>query len=301
VTSTDVLHVPTDAPTDRSTLADRPPAPVDQPPARLVTLRRSKSSRRRRIARSLVPPLVAIAALLAAWEGYVHWRGDDQYAVVAPTAMVAALADDPGFYVRHGQTTLLEALCGLGLGGGIAFVAAALMSQFRVVERALMPLAVLVKVTPMVAVAPLLIVWLGFGLAPKVLIAAVISFFPILVNCITGFRAIDPHVHEVVRSVDASRAEVFFRLRLPQCLPHLFAALKICVTLSLIGALVSELQGSSRGLGNVITQAAMYLDMERMYAAIATLAVMGLALTGVVTFLEHRALRWLGLGHVDDH
>jgi NitT/TauT family transport system permease protein len=255
----------------------------------------------RRAVAAVAPPLVAIALVLLTWEGYVRWKGEDQYILVAPTAIVQTLFGDLSFYVSHGQTTALEALLGLALGGVLAFVSAALMSQFRTLERALLPIAVLVKVTPMVAIAPLFIIWMGFGLAPKVLIAGLITFFPILVNCITGFKALDPHVHEVMRAVHASRTEVFFRLRLPQCLPHLFSALKICVTLSLIGALVAELQGSSRGLGNVIVQAAMYLDMERMFASIAALAVMGLTLTSLVTFLEHRALRWLGLGHVEDH
>jgi NitT/TauT family transport system permease protein len=164
----------------------------------------------------------------------------------------------------------------------------------------LLPVAVLVKVTPTIAIAPILIIWMGFGAAPKVIIAALISFFPVLVNCITGFKAIDPDVHEVLRAVHASRTEVFLKLRLPQCLPHLFSALKICVTLCVIGAVVAEWEGSSRGLGNVVTQAGTYLDMERMYAAIAALAMLGLTLTGVVTLVEHRALRWLGLGHVDE-
>lgn len=274
--------------------ASAPPDPPRRTPHR-------RPSAARRIAGSIAPPLVAVGLVLLAWESYVSWKGDDQYILVAPSVIVQTLFGDLAFYVSHGQTTALEALLGLGLGGAMAFVAAALMSQFRTLERALLPIAVLVKVTPMVAIAPLFIIWMGFGLAPKVLIAALITFFPVLVNCITGFKALDPHIHEVMRAVHASRTEVFFRLRLPQCLPHLFSALKICVTLSLIGALVAELQGSSRGLGNVITQAAMYLDMERMFASIAALAVMGLTLTSLVTFLEHRALRWLGLGHVEDH
>jgi len=299
MTSLDTLVVEPLTPPAPAAPVVRPSGP-EAPAAALAKVRRSPSALRR-ISSAVLPPLVAVSVVLGLWEAYVQARGDDQYILVAPSVIAQTLLGDLGYFVGHGQTTLLEAMLGLGLGGAIAFVAAALMSEFRVVERALLPLAVLVKVTPMVAVAPLLIIWMGFGLLPKVLIAALITFFPVLVNCITGFKALDPHVHEVMRSVHASRAEVFLRLRLPQCLPHLFAALKICVTLSLIGALVSELQGSSRGLGNVITQSGMYLDMDRMFAAIAALAVMGLTLTFTVTALEHRALRWLGLGHITDH
>jgi NitT/TauT family transport system permease protein len=143
-----------------------------------------------------------------------------------------------------------------------------------------------------VAVAPLLVIWFGFGLWPKVCVAALISFFPFLVNSITGFRSVNPAVLEFVRSLRASPLEIFLKLRVPSALPYLFAALKVSLPLSLIGAVVAEWFSGDRGLGLVIFTANYQLDTPTLFAAICVLAVIGVALNLTASFLERRVLFW---------
>jgi NitT/TauT family transport system permease protein len=166
------------------------------------------------------------------------------------------------------------------------------MAHSRLAERALFPLAILVKVTPVVAVAPLLVIWFGFGLWPKVCVAALISFFPFLVNAVTGFRSVSPGAMEFVRSLQASPLRVFLKLRAPSALPYLFAALKVSLPLSLIGAVVAEWFSGDKGLGLVIFTANYQLDTPTLFAAIAVLAVIGVVLNTAAALVERRVLFW---------
>jgi NitT/TauT family transport system permease protein len=147
-------------------------------------------------------------------------------------------------------------------------------------------------VTPIVTIAPMFTIWFGFGALPKVLIAALITFFPVLINAITGFRSVNAGALDVMRSVHASPAAIFFKLRLPSALPYLFSALKVAVTLSLIGAVVAEWSGSGQGLGRVILLAHSNLDLPVLFAGVVTLATLGITLTALLTLLERRMLFW---------
>jgi NitT/TauT family transport system permease protein len=154
------------------------------------------------------------------------------------------------------------------------------------------PLAVAVKVTPMVAIAPLLVLWLGFGPEPKVIVAALISFFPILSNALTGFRSVNPRAYEFLRSLDASPREIFLTLRVPHALPQLFSAYKVATSLSVVGAVVAEWVGADRGLGHVIILASSNLDMTTLASAVLVLAAIGIGLYLLVDRLERRFLFW---------
>ena len=238
------------------------------------------------------PPLIAVIALVAGWEAWVQLRDIPEYLVPAPSAIARTFADEPTRYLAAGKTSLIEALGGLALGAGAAFLLAVLMAHSRVFERALYPLALLVKVTPIVAVAPLFIIWFGFGVWPKLLVAALITFFPMLVNAVTGLRSVDPAAHDFLRTLHASRWQVFWRLRLPGSLPYVFAALRISVPLSLIGAVVAEWVSGDGGVGQLILIANGDLDTAALFAAVVVLAVIAVALTGAVALLERRLLFW---------
>ena len=166
------------------------------------------------------------------------------------------------------------------------------MAHSRVLERSLFPLAVLVKVTPIVAVAPLLVIWLGFGSLPIALIAALITFFPVLVNAMSGLRSVNPGALDFFHSLHASRKEIFFRLRVPSSLPYLFAAFRIAIPLSVIGAVVGEYFSANRGLGSVVIVAHNNLDMPTLFSAILSLAFIGISLTIATPYLERRVLFW---------
>ena len=240
----------------------------------------------------LVPPVLALFLLAAGWEIWTRLADVPVYIVPAPTVILQRLFGDLEFFARHGLITLLEAMAGFGLGFVIAFAAATLMAHSRFMERTLFPLAVLVKVTPIVAVAPLFVIWFGFGSFPKILIAALITFFPVLVNAMTGLRAVNPGILDFFHSVHASRREIFLKLRVPSSLPYLFAAFRISIPLSVIGAVVGEWFSGDRGLGSVIIVAHNNLDMPTLFSAILVLAFIGISLTIATSFLENRSLFW---------
>lgn len=246
----------------------------------------------RELAVTVLPTAIAFVLVLAGWEAWVELRDVKPYLVPAPSRVAERLAEDPLFFLQEGLQTLKGALLGFATGAGIAFVLATLMAQARFIERSIFPLAILVKVTPIVAIGPLLTIWFGFGLLPKVFIAALIVFFPVMVNALVGFRSVNPSSLALLQSLAASRAEVFLRLRLPSSLPYLFAAFRVAVPLSVIGAVVAEWFSGSSGLGHVIYIANNNLDMATAFAGIATLALIGVVLFLALTYLERRFLFW---------
>lgn len=240
----------------------------------------------------IAPPLAAFLCLFALWEGIVRLFRLDPIVLPAPSAVLRELFTSFGAYLPHAWVTLYEALLGFVSGTCIALFAGVLMAHSRILERSLLPIAVLANVTPVAAIAPLLMIWFGFGPLPKVIIAAIITFFPMLVNSITGFRSVDANNYEYMRSLHASKPEIFLKLRLPNSLPYLFSAGRTCITLSVMGAVVGEWSGSEKGLGNLVMLAGNYMQMERMFASIFMLAIMGIVLTSIVRLIEKRVLSW---------
>jgi NitT/TauT family transport system permease protein len=259
----------------------------------------SRSPRPSRLGRALhellwqvVPAVFGLAIALAAWEAWIEIKDVKPYLVPAPHRVAERLYEDPWFFAQEGLQTLEGALLGFALGAAVAIVLASLMSQTRFLERAIFPLAILIKVTPIVAIAPLLTIWFGFGLMPKVFIAALIVFFPIMVNALIGFRSVNPGSLALLESLSASRAEVFLRLRLPSALPYLFAAFRFSVPLSVIGAVVAEWFSGDRGLGSVIYIANNNLDMATAFAGVFMLAILGVGLFLITAIVERRVLFW---------
>ena len=248
--------------------------------------------RLRRTASGLLPEAVSFTVLFGGLELFVRARGIIQLILPAPSAIARELWNHPGRWWNDATVTGGEALLGLAAAFVVAVTLAILISHFPVMDRALSPVVTMVQVTPVIALATPLTIWLGFGLAPKVVMAALITFVPLVVNAATGFRAIDPTTHELFRSVAASRVEVFWKLRVPHCLPYLFSALRVCVGLALIGALVAEWFGSTEGLGRTMVQARNSLAYTRLWAAVAVLMIMGILGVTIVRLVERRVLRW---------
>jgi NitT/TauT family transport system permease protein len=254
-------------------------------------------SRRRRawlleFAAIALPAVIGVGLALGAWEAWVELKDIKPYIVPAPHVVAERLADDPALFAREGFKTLQGAMIGFFMGTAVALLLATLMAQSRVLERALFPLAILVKVTPIVAIAPLLTIWFGFGLMPKIFIAALIVFFPIMVNALVGFRSGNPNALALLESLAASRSEIFLRLRLPSSLPYLFAAFRVSIPMSVIGAVVAEWFSGDQGLGKVIYVANNNLEMDTAFAGVFTLALIGVGLFLLTTVLEKRLLFW---------
>ncbi len=241
----------------------------------------------------VLPPLAAALAVAGLWQ-LVAVR--DPYLLPTLPAVAAALADDPRGYALAAATTAGEALAGLAVGVAGGLLVAVGVSESPLARRAVLPLAVVATVTPVVAVAPALVVALGFGPAPKVVVTALITFFPVLVGTAAGLRAAPADALAVLASVRATRWEVLWWLRLPASLPYVTAALRVVFPLSLVGAVVAELvaAGSARGLGTVISIASSNAALPQVYAAVVCLAVLGLALLGAAVALERRVLGWQG-------
>ncbi|MQC17292.1 MAG: ABC transporter permease [Chloroflexi bacterium] len=238
------------------------------------------------------PPLLVAVVIVATWEFWVDWRDVRTYLLPAPSAIAEALAADPLRFLRALSESLVAALGGLALASAVAFALAVAMAHSRGLERALYPPALLVKVTPIVAVYPLLLIWFGFGVWPRIVVAALITFFPMLVNAVVGLRSVDPAAMDFLRVLDASRAQVFWKLRLPSSLPYVFAALRISVPLSLIGAVVAEFLSGSAGMGRLILIANGDFATDELFAAVVVLAAAGIGITALLSYVEGRVLAW---------
>ncbi|MFS0724614.1 ABC transporter permease [Paenibacillus sp. 1P07SE] len=241
-------------------------------------------------------PMITFVILFAGWELAVRFMDVQAVILPAPSVIFAELFTSFSFYVPHIGITFYEAMVGFVIGTVLALIGGVIMSQSRLLERMLLPVAVLAHVTPIVVIAPLLMIWFGFGPFPKILVAAIISFFPMLINSTTGFRSVDESNYEYMRSLHASRWEIFFKLSLPGSLPFLFSAARTSISMSVVGAVVGEMSGASKGLGNVVMVSANYLQMDRMFAAIFLLALMGILLTNAVRVVERRFLAWHSSG-----
>ncbi|HVB51385.1 MAG TPA: ABC transporter permease [Acidimicrobiales bacterium] len=238
-----------------------------------------------------IPPIVGFGLIILAWQLYaVH----NPYIIPTVPQIVDQYRTQPGLYWHDTLVTLQEAVVGASCGMAGAFLLAILMSRVRVLERALMPLAVVLNVTPMVAIAPGLVVAFGFGFTPKYIIAGMIVFFPFLINSLIGLRSPDPEVLDVFTTLHASWWEVLWHLELPTSLPYLFAAARICLPLSLIGAVVAEFSaaGQTTGLGSLIETAANQADLKAVYASVVVLALLGVGVTFVVVLFQRRLLSW---------
>jgi NitT/TauT family transport system permease protein len=246
----------------------------------------------RSAARGTGPGVFGIVAFLLGWELIVRVTNTPAFIVPAPSAVAQALWIQLPVYASEFVYTLEAAGAGLAIGTAVGMTGAVIMANWRILERSLFPLALILKLVPFIAIAPLLRIWLGYELAPKIVLAALITFFPVLVNCITGLRAADPLALEFFRGVGASRWETFVRLRWMSSLPYLFAALKVNVNLALIGAIVGEFFGSNHGIGKIIDETSLNLDIRSMFAAIMFLAVTGVTLTLLTNFTERRVLFW---------
>lgn len=258
-----------------------------------ATIARARPTRTGRLARAVLPPIVGVGGFLLVWQLLVTVLDIPQFELPAPSAILRHIASDPSFYATNARVTLWEAFLGFLLGLAGALAAATAMAHSRFIEQAVTPLAVLVQVTPLIAYAPALVIWLGFGMKPILVGTAVVCFVPFLFNAVVGFRSIDPATHELLRSVNASKREVFFRLRVPHALPYLFSAARIAVGLALIGAVLTEFfAGVRSGLGWAVKQAQSFNLALQLWGSIFVLAFLGAAATVLIGVLERVVLRW---------
>jgi NitT/TauT family transport system permease protein len=238
------------------------------------------------------PPVLVVAALLIVWEAYCRLAGISPIVLPAPSRIVEQLWTFRGDAVRHTIPTLAETLVGLALSVVVSVSAAVLMDRFATVRRALQPLLVASQTVPVVAIAPLLVLWFGFGLAPKVLIVVLVTFFPVTIALLDGFAAASGEAADLLRSFGASRGQAFRKLRWPAALPSFFTGLRIAATYGVIGAVFGEYVGAYEGLGIWMQLSQNAFRTDLVFAAIVLAAVLSIALFGLVVVVERLVIPW---------
>lgn len=238
--------------------------------------------------------LISILLGIAAWEIFVRISDLPKFILPSPSDVwdrfLKSLAD--GSLLMHTGYTLVEILLGLLFGVSFAVLTGYLLARSRPLEQVLSPYLVASQAIPIVAVAPLLILWFGSGITSKVLICALIVFFPVLVNTVVGVRAVPPALYDLMNALRATRWQMLLKLELPASLPVLLGGLRIGATLSVIGAIVGELVDAKQGLGFLLKVGDFQYDTPMVFVAVFTLVVLALMLYGIVTLLEKRFLKW---------
>jgi NitT/TauT family transport system permease protein len=239
----------------------------------------------------LLPAIIGIVGAGIVWEII---SAVNPHLLPTGPSVWGELFSNPMMYLRNAGSTLEVTLVGFTASFLISFVIAVIMVHLPVFERILMPLIVILKVTPGIAIAPALVVAFGFGMGPKYIVAGLMVFFQLLVSILMGMRSVDPQSMDVAKTLNASKLDVLLRLRLPYSLPFIFAAVKVCLPISVIGAVVAEFSsaGTQRGLGSAIQLAAAMGDLPQVYACILCLAILGLSLSWIVTRAEKLLLSW---------
>jgi NitT/TauT family transport system permease protein len=241
---------------------------------------------------SWMPPTLALLGSVALWEAAVGILRVPEYLLPAPSGVFAAFAAEWPYLLVHTGVTLYEILWGFLLAIAVGLPLAVLIVYSPIFERSVYPLLVASQSIPKIAIAPLLIFWAGLGVFPKILVAFLIAFFPIVIDAVVGLRSVEPEMLHLARSMGASGAKVFLKIRLPSALPNIFAGLKVAVTLAVVGAIVGEFIQADRGLGYALLQANAMLNTRLSFAAILILAAIGVLLFVAVDWVERWLIPW---------
>ena len=242
--------------------------------------------------RSAVPAALVLVGLLVVWQAYVVLFNVKRFILPPPTEVLSSLLTKWTIYWPHTIVTFREAALGLILGAAVGLALALLITASRALRLAIYPLVVATQAMPVIAIAPLLIIWFGYGPTSKILVAALVSFFPIVVSAAAGLASLDDGAVRLMRSFPASQGRIFVSARLPHALPQIFSGFKVAAVLSVVGAVVGEWVGSDEGLGFLIIQSNAKLATTTVFGAVVVLTLMGILLFLIVTLIEWIALPW---------
>jgi ABC-type nitrate/sulfonate/bicarbonate transport system permease component len=236
-------------------------------------------------------PTLLVLGLIAVWEAAVRLLDVPRFLLPAPSEIALLARDEWPLIQMHGLSTIWSVASGYVSAVVFALAVSALMIRYPLLERLIMPIFVGLQSVPKIAIAPLILVWVGAGLGSKILVVASIAFFPIVINTMAGFKEVDRGLADVFRSVAASERQMFLRLRLPYAMPYIFAGLRIATTLSVLGAIVAEWLAASNGLGYLVLSGSFNFNTARSFAAIIALAIIGTAFFGLMSWIE-RLISW---------
>lgn len=248
----------------------------------------------------LLLPVVACVVVAILWQIVVTLFHIPSYLLPAPTQIVASGIKNWGSLVSNGGVTVGETVIGFGLSIVIGIPIAIAIVYSTTFERILYPLLVALQTVPKIAIAPLFVVWLGFSELPKVLVAFLIAFFPVVIDTVVGLESADPDMLQLVRSMGASNWDSFRKIRFPSAMPNIFGGLKVAMTLAVVGAIVGEFVGSNSGLGYLLLVATGNIDTALLFADIVVLTVIGIVLFYIVEFFERFMTPWHVRTRADD-
>jgi NitT/TauT family transport system permease protein len=233
-----------------------------------------------------------LTLVLILWQALCWIFGVPIYLIPTPLDVIAAVRADWRLLATNAMPTIIEAFAGFLLGNTVAILVAISFVYNKLIEEMFYPVAILIKTIPIVAIAPVLKIMLGNGIEPKIVVAAMICFFPTLVNAVRGFRAVSPQLEELMHVLSATRGQTFRRVRVYAALPYVFSALKISVTMCVLGAIVGEWIGANSGIGYLLLQSMFDFNTPRLFATILTASTIAITGFGIVSWLETRVIRW---------
>jgi NitT/TauT family transport system permease protein/putative hydroxymethylpyrimidine transport system permease protein len=245
---------------------------------------------------SWIGPLAVLAIGAGAWEVAARVGAIEDYLLPAPSEVATALVEDRDLLLPDTWVTAQEVLLGFALAVVVGLALAMVLHLSPLLRRALYPLVVASQAVPVIVIAPILVIWFGFGMAPKLIVIALICFFPIVVNTFDGLQSVDRDQVKMLKTLNASRRDVLRHLELPASLPFLFSGAKVAVAVAVIGAVFGELVGSDAGLGHAIQIGTAQLETARVFASVLILSVMAIGLFALVAALERWAVPWAGKG-----
>lgn len=232
--------------------------------------------------------LFLAAGIILAWQVLVPLSGLSEFILPTPWAIATRIVNEFGLLVSHGYITLIEVLSGFGLGVLVGIPLSLLIFYSRPFEKAVYPLLVALQTIPKVALAPILVLYLGYGWAPKITLAFLIALFPIVIATVVGLQSLDKNLVSMVRSMGANEFQTFFKVRLPAALPNIFGGFKVAISLSVIGAVIGEYVAAERGLGYLQLQANSLFDTTLNFASVVGISALGVSLYFILDFIESR-------------
>ena len=240
----------------------------------------------------VLPAVLSVGALVFAWESYVRLSGISPTTLPAPSRVVAQMWLNRGAIWQNTLPTIGATTLGFSCSLATAFAFSVLIDFARPLRRALFPVFVISQTLPLVAIAPLVVLWFGFGLLPKILLVALVTFFPMLVALVDGYESTEPEIERLLASMGASRATIFRRARLPSALPYFFAGLRISITYAVVAAIFAEYAGAARGLGIYILNAKNNFRPDLVLAAVLVSSALTLVLFGMAALLQRVSMPW---------
>jgi len=237
-------------------------------------------------------PVATLVLLLCAWEAAARLLHINRVILPAPSEIGVAFRRNYPRLFRETGITMEESILGFILGGASAYLLAVLFVYSQIIKDAVYPYAVALKSTPLIAIAPLLVLWFGNGLLSKVVMSALVAFFPVLVNSANGLTAVDPEVLDLMKSLSASGWQVLTKIRIPNSLSYLLAGLKIASSMAVVGAVIGEFTGATEGIGHLINTSSYYLETPLMFAGVIMICVGGVFFFGFVSYLERKIVFW---------